>query len=74
MKAFLQHDDNGLFYQEGNHWVENPAEALAFATEQEATQFRDARHAGPSHPVRRLDPRLLERLRGRAPGGYQVGE
>lgn len=74
MKAFLQHDVTGLFYRGDDVWVKNTAEALAFSTEQEAAQFRDTSQAGPSHPVRRLDPMLLSRLATRAPGVYQVGE
>jgi hypothetical protein len=74
MKAFLQHDVTGLYFQDNNHWVTKTEEALAFRTEQEATEFRDASQAVPSHPVSRLDPALLARLAARAPGGYQVGE
>jgi hypothetical protein len=74
MKAFLQHDVTGMFYQGDDRWVKSPAEARAFATEQDAAKFRDAAHAEPSHPVKRLDPMLLVRLATRAPGVYQVGE
>lgn len=74
MKAFLQHDENGLFYRENGRWVASLTEARAFATEQEAARFRDACRPGPSHPVQRLEPELMARLLTRAPGGYQVGE
>jgi hypothetical protein len=74
MKAFLQHDDSGLFYQDEQHWVENPSDALAFATVQDAEKFREVHHAQASHAVSRLDPMLLARLSVRAPGIYQVGE
>lgn len=74
MKAFLQHDSSGLFYRSNEQWVESPADALAFSTETEAEKFRDKQHAGPSHPVSRIDPAIYARLTRRAPGVYQIGE
>jgi hypothetical protein len=73
MKAFLQSDDNGLFYRAGDQWVPTPHEALAFSTPAEAEHFRSARRLR-AHPVMRIDPTLLERFRARAPGAYQKGE
>lgn len=73
MKAFLQHDENGLFYQGEGAWVSDPQEALAFLSANEAEQFRHARHIQTAHAVLRIDPALLTRS-VRAPGVYQVGE
>ena len=74
MKAFLQHDQNGLFYQEGGQWVANPRQALAFPSVADAEEFRQHRGVNPSHTVSRIDPALLARFTARAPGAYQMGE
>ena len=74
MKAFLQHDDNGLFYKEDGQWVETPRQALAFPTVADAEAYRQGQDVKPSHAVTRIDPALLARLTARAPGAYQVGE
>jgi hypothetical protein len=74
MKAFLQHDDNGLFYGESGGWVVNPREALSFSTTADAEQFRERERIRMAHPVTRLDPALVHRLAVRAPGAYQMGE
>lgn len=74
MKAFLQRDDNGLFYEESGSWVDSPRNALAFATRAEAERFQEQREVQGSHVVTRLDPALVARLSSRAPGAYQAGE
>ena len=74
MKAFLQHDDSGLFYKEDGQWVENPRQALAFRTLAEAEAYRQGQDVSPAHAVTRIDPALLARFIARAPGAYQVGE
>lgn len=73
MKAFLQHEENGLFYQSGGTWVQETERALAFLSAHEAEQFRQARAIRPAHTVMRIDPSLLSRV-SRAPGVYQRGE
>jgi hypothetical protein len=73
MKAFLQHDENGMFYQSGGTWVPDTDQALAFLSAREAEQFQQARAIRPAHPVLRIDPALLTRVT-RAPGVYQLGE
>jgi hypothetical protein len=73
MKAFLQNDQNGLFYRDGDEWVGSPQQALSFSTTADAEQFREARQIA-AHAVARLDPSLISRLTCRAPGAYQVGE
>jgi hypothetical protein len=74
MKAFLQHDQNGLFYRDGGEWVGSPQQALSFSTTADAEHFRRTQHIGAVHAVARLDPSLISRLTCRAPGAYQVGE
>lgn len=74
MKAFLQHDDSGLFYQDGGEWVHDPRSALAFVNTHDAEQFRHSRNIASVHAVMRIDPQLFMRLATRPPGGYQVGE
>jgi len=74
MKAFLQHDDNGLFYQHDGGWVHDPLQALAFINADDAERFRHARRIQSAHAVMRIDPQLFMRLSARPPGGYQVGE
>src|SRR4051794_14159380 len=61
MKAFLEHDVNGLLYGPGDEWVRSPEHALAFATTAEAEHFRDEQHIPASHVVARLDPTLTHR-------------
>jgi hypothetical protein len=73
MKAFLQHDQSGLFYQEEGAWVTDPQLARSFVSKLEADEFRRHKHIETAHPVLRIDPALLSR-RLRAPGAYQVGE
>jgi hypothetical protein len=72
MKAFLEHDRNGLFYHQDGFWVSSPARALAFATFEEAEAFRANRRIETAHAVSRIDPNLMARLR--SPGAYQQGE
>ena len=74
MKAFLQHDDSGLFYGASGVWVGNPHLALSFSTTADAEQFRERQRIKTAHAVSRLDPALMSRLIARAPGAYQVGE
>ena len=74
MKAFLQHDDSGLFYGERGVWVGHPREALSFSTKEDAEHFCKRERIGPVHAVARIDPALMTRLNFRAPGAYQVGE
>ena len=74
MKAFLQHDDSGLFYRNRGEWVKNPAQARAFPSPAEAEAFRKAQQLTESHAVSRFDPSLLARFHSRAPGTYQAGE
>ena len=74
MKAFLQHDDSGLFYQDGGAWVHEPHRARAFVSAADAEQFQRAEEIQPAHTVLRIDPTLVMRLSGRAPGVYQIGE
>jgi hypothetical protein len=74
MKAFLQHDQNGLFYRDGGEWVGSPQQARSFSTTADAEHFREAQQIAAAHAVARLDPSLLSRLACRAPGGYQIGE
>jgi hypothetical protein len=73
MKAFLQHDESGLFYRSGGEWVPNTEQALAFLSAHEAEQFRRAREIRPARAVLRIDPALLARV-SRAPGLFQMGE
>ena len=73
MKAYLQHDESGLFYCQGGEWVNEPHEALAFLNAQAAEHFLHAEEIRPAHAVLRIDPALLTRST-RAPGGYQIGE
>jgi hypothetical protein len=74
MKAFLQHDESGLFYHPDGEWVNEPQQALAFVNAADAEQFRRAWHIEPAHAVLRIDPTLLTRLSSRAPGVFQIGE
>ena len=74
MKAFLQHDDSGMFYREGGEWVDNPRQALAFHSVADAEEYRQGQDVKPTHTVTRIDPMLLARLSARAPGAYQAGE
>lgn len=74
MKAFLQHDDSGLFYQQDGGWVLEPQGALAFVTAADAERFRHSQRIQSAHAVMRIDPQLFMRLSTRPPGGYQVGE
>jgi hypothetical protein len=74
MKAFLQHDDNGLFYGASGDWVVNPREALSFSTAADAEKFCERERIRMAHPVSRLDPALIVRMTVRAPGAYQMGE
>jgi hypothetical protein len=74
MKAFLQHDDSGLFYEVTGGWVSEPHRALAFLNAEAAEQFRRAQQIQGVHAVLRLDPQLLARLSSRVPGSFQVGE
>jgi len=73
MKAFLQHDESGLLYQQDGGWVRDPQQALAFLSTSEAEQFRQAQQIHPAHAVLRIDPALLTRAT-RAPGVFQFGE
>lgn len=74
MKAFLQHDDSGFFYQNDGGWVPDPLQALAFVNADDAERFRHARHIQSAHAVMRIDPQLFVRLSTRPPGAYQMGE
>jgi len=74
MKAFLQHDQNGLFYCNDGEWVSTPQEARSFSSTAAAEQFRETRRITAAHAVARLDPVLMTRLTSRAPGAYQMGE
>jgi hypothetical protein len=74
MKAFLQHDDSGLFYGVSGSWVSHPHQALSFSTTADAEQFRERLQIEPAHAVSRIDPSLISRLTARAPGAYQMGE
>ena len=73
MKAFLQHDESGLFYRHGGEWVTEPHEALAFRNAQDAEHYLHTEEIRPAHAVLRIDPALLTRST-RAPGAYQIGE
>ena len=73
MKAFLQHDESGLFYRSGGEWVQDTEQALAFLSAREAEQFQQVRAIRPAHAVLRIDPALLTRVT-RAPGLFQMGE
>jgi hypothetical protein len=73
MKAFLQHDESGLFYRHGGEWVPDPVQALAFPNAKDAEQFLHTKEIRPAHAVLRIDPALLTRS-ARAPGVYQMGE
>ncbi|HEY0552107.1 MAG TPA: hypothetical protein VGF13_21075 [Verrucomicrobiae bacterium] len=74
MKVFIEHDESGLLYQEEDRWVQNPNEALAFRTKEDADAFREMRRIEVAHAVFRLDPGLIARLSSRVPGIYQSGE
>ena len=74
MKAFLQHAQNGLFYCQGGEWANSPHQALSFSSTADAEQFRDTQRIPAARVVARLDPVLITRLTGRAPGAYQMGE
>jgi hypothetical protein len=74
MKAFLEHDRNGLLYGRGSECVPVTEQALDFANSGEAEEFRKMEHLRDVHPVTRMDPKLMARLSCRAPGAYQVGE
>ena len=74
MKAFLQRNNDGRFYQKGGAWVEKTSEALAFASLADAEAYRCECHVEASQAVSRLDPGLLARLSARAPGRFQMGE
>jgi hypothetical protein len=74
MKAFLQHDDSGLFYQNDGGWVHDPQEALSFNNAAAAEEFRNTQDIRTAHAVMRIDPSLLTRMSQRAPGIYQSGE
>ena len=73
MKAFLQHDENGLYYRDDG-WVSNVADAKAFSTEADAERHRRIQNVMPTHTIRRIDPVLIARFQSRAPGMYQAGE
>jgi hypothetical protein len=73
MKAFLQHDENGLFFSHSGEWVSTPHDALSFINASEAEHFQHAQQIQPAHAVLRIDPALLTRV-ARAPGAYQMGE
>lgn len=73
MKAYLQHDESGLFYRNGGEWVPDPVQALAFTNAKDAEQFLQKKDIHLAHAVLRIDPALLTRL-SRAPGVYQMGE
>ena len=74
MKAFLQHDDSGLFYEVTGEWVPEPHRALAFSNAEAAEKFRHTQQISSVHTVLRIDPQLLARLSSRPPGAYQMGE
>lgn len=74
MKAFLEHDENGLLYRQGGEWVGDTENALAFASTADAEEFRETEHIAAVHPITRLDPSLVLKLSRRAPGAYQLGE
>ena len=73
MKAFLQHDESGLFYQHDGEWVDDPHRAMAFPNAQDAERFLHMEEIRRAHAVLRIDPALLTRS-VRAPGVYQMGE
>lgn len=72
MKAFLEHNGNGLFYHEDGFWVSSPARAMSFATFEEAEAFRELKRIEVAHAVSRIDPDLAARVR--SPGAFQQGE
>ena len=74
MKAFLEHDESGLLYQQDGRWVAHAHEALAFPTREDAEAFRQTRQIEVAHTVSRLDPGLMTRLLARPPGIFQSGE
>ena len=74
MKAFIEHDESGLLYQQEGQWVRNANEALAFPTKEDADTFRRMRQIEVAHTVFRLDPGLIARLSSRVPGIFQSGE
>jgi hypothetical protein len=74
MKAFLQHDDSGLFYDVTGGWVPEPQRALAFTNTEDAERFRNSERIPSVHAVLRIDPQLLERMSSHPPGVYQMGE
>ena len=74
MKAFLQHDDSGLFYEVTGGWVTEPHHALSFINAEDAERFRNAQRIPSAHAVLRIDPQLLARMSSRAPGAFQMGE
>jgi hypothetical protein len=74
MKAFLQHNDSGLYYQADGEWGCDLEFALEFGNAADAERFCAAQNIPAVHPVLRIDPKLLTRMSARAPGVYQVGE
>lgn len=72
MKAFLEHDRNGLFYHEDGFWVSSPARAMSFANFEEAEAFRELKRIEGAHAVARIDPELAARVH--SPGVFQQGE
>jgi hypothetical protein len=74
MKAYLQHNTSGLYYQDNEHWVENSRDARDFTTVRDAEDFCATLHLVEVHTVSRIDPALITRLAVRAPGVYQAGE
>lgn len=73
MKAFLQHDESGLFYHERG-WVRSVSDARAFTTVEEAERYRENRKVSTAHAVGRIDPALIARFLTKPPGRYQAGE
>jgi hypothetical protein len=74
MKAFLQHNNSGLYYQANGEWGHDLQCALEFGSAADAERFRATQEIPAVHPVLRIDPNLLARMSARAPGVYQVGE
>ena len=73
MKAFLQHNDSGLYYQANGEWAHDLQCALEFNNAADAEHFCAVQNM-PAMPVLRIDPVLLTRMSARAPGVYQFGE
>lgn len=74
MKAFLQHNESGLYLKPDGEWGRDPETALEFRNTADAENFRAAQNIPAVHPVLRIDPVLLTRMSARAPGAYQMGE